>query len=1012
MDEEDQSSSGHSPLGDEHVRDSTSPGPRQPRAHPVDHTPLHGVLVISYYVEDYSMAIGSAWEHPIRINRSSSVDSMLVHVSDPPYEDPSESSESSSSEEELDSELSDLDESSSDSGSTHSAHEEPDSSPGSHAREAPPNQPPEECDSASQDRTTESFPDPDENDLSDNDLSDIDLSDIGLSDIGLSDNDLSENDLTFFTTSEFSTPPITIGPEASEPELILPSIQFDQDDMAPRRSQRSGLPSDGRHILLPQSQANREKRARERQTQQRLAQVQEKEAQEKEAQEMQARQKEATERLKTLELSETQDDKCSEANFPLTKSSLPSPQERVLGPGTNEVVIDYLAKKGYSRTEAMLRMESANQEIDGRPLPQLGEDSRPKTRQGFDLIKNWVEENLDLYKPELRRVLWPLFVYSFFNMVTSFYPQDAKAFFEANKNMFLPEHTDDIRHFEPISLPEHLQDNSIAKLYRNNKFRVVLSNPAYTNLLQFLESKDKEGGSVMNAILSSYCSVKTLDRATDDRFSFAAMLSQIGAGQTFPAEDEGIPGHHPGSAYTGDNPAMAGTLPRLRLGKMPMEPTLEEDVRAELAEEDQKQGPPAGRNTLTQEFEEMIKKEEDDEAPSRADIPFPESTARDVEIEVKRVMEHRDRFEIKGRTGGVGPGVSVCMFTFHNTFDNINCMDVSDDNALIAAGFQQSYIRVWSVDGKHIPKSGPEFADMPDANSHRLIGHSGAVYAVAFPPCASAREGVPEDERVYTGPRWLLSSSADKTIRLWSLDAWQCMVIYKGHHGPVWDLRWGPFGHYFVSGSNDRTARLWVSDHIRQQRIYVGHDQDADCVCFHPNSAYVFTASSDHTVRMWAITTGNAVRMFTGHTGNITAMECSRDGKLLASADDQGTIILWDLAPGRLLKRMRGHGKGGIWSLSWSVESTVIVSGGADGTVRVWDVAGPQEGQGRIIGEGGAGTKIDAGPAPAGQNKKKKAKETVVTSDQISAFPTKKTPVYKVKFTNMNLVIACGAYLP
>ncbi|CAG8426757.1 unnamed protein product [Penicillium salamii] len=915
------------------------------------------------FLADYRRANGSARDYPVRNNRSSSVDSMLVHVSDSEYpmdDDPTESSDSCS-EEDLDWELSDLDEASSDSGSTHSAHEEPTSSPDSHAREAQPNQSSEEFDSTPQDPTTKSSPDPDQ---------------------------LSENDPTFSSTSDFSTLSITIGPEVSEQELILPSIEFDQDDMAPRRSQRSGLPSDGRRRLLPQSQANREKRARERQTQQRLAQVQEKEAQEKEAQENEARQKEATERLKALELSETQDDKGSE-------------------------VIDYLAKKGYSRTEAMLRMESANQEIDGRPLPQLGEDSRPKTRQGFDLIKNWVEENLDLYKPELRRVLWPLFVYSFFNMVTSFYPQDAKAFFEANKNMFLPEHTDDIRHFEPISLPEHLQDNSIAKLYRNNKFRVVLSNPAYTNLLQFLESKDKEGGSVMNAILSSYCSVKTLDRATDDRFSFAAMLSQIGAGQTFPAEDEGIPGHHPGSAYTGDNPAMAGTLPRLRLGKMPMEPTLEEDVRAELAEEDQKQGPPPGRNTLTQEFEEMIKKEEDDEAPSRADIPFPESTARDVDIEVKRVMEHRDRFEIKGRTGGVGPGVSVCMFTFHNTFDNINCMDVSDDNALIAAGFQQSYIRVWSVDGKHIPKSGPEFADMPDANSQRLIGHSGAVYAVAFPPCASAREGVPEDERVYTGPRWLLSSSADKTIRLWSLDAWQCMVIYKGHHGPVWDLRWGPFGHYFVSGSNDRTARLWVSDHIRQQRIFVGHDQDADCVCFHPNSAYVFTASSDHTVRMWAITTGNAVRMFTGHTGNITAMECSRDGKLLASADDQGTIILWDLAPGRLLKRMRGHGKGGIWSLSWSVESTVIVSGGADGTVRVWDVAGPQEGQGRIVGEGGAGTKIDAGPAPAGQNKKKKkAKETVVTSDQISAFPTKKTPVYKVKFTNMNLVLACGAYLP
>jgi transcription initiation factor TFIID subunit 5 len=254
-------------------------------------------------------------------------------------------------------------------------------------------------------------------------------------------------------------------------------------------------------------------------------------------------------------------------------------------------------------------------------------------------------------------------------MVTSFYPQDAKNFFEANKNMFLPEHTDDIRHFEPISLPEHLQDNIVAKLYRNNKYRVVLSNPAYTNLLQFLESKDKEGGSVMNAILSSFCSVKTMDRAADDRFSFASMLNQMAPGQSSPAEDEGIPGHHPGSAYTGDNPAMAGTLPRLRLGKLPMEQTLEEDVRAELAEVDAKEPPAAGRNTLSQEFEQMIKKEDEDEAPSRADIPFPPSTARDVEVEVRRVMEHRDRFEIKGRTGGVGPGVSVCMFTFHNTLD-------------------------------------------------------------------------------------------------------------------------------------------------------------------------------------------------------------------------------------------------------------------------------------------------------------------------------------------------------
>ena len=46
-------------------------------------------------------------------------------------------------------------------------------------------------------------------------------------------------------------------------------------------------------------------------------------------------------------------------------------------------VIDYLAKKGYNRTEAMLRMESASQEIDGRPLPPMSDDTRPKFKPAF-----------------------------------------------------------------------------------------------------------------------------------------------------------------------------------------------------------------------------------------------------------------------------------------------------------------------------------------------------------------------------------------------------------------------------------------------------------------------------------------------------------------------------------------------------------------------------------------------------------------------------------------------------
>ena len=37
-------------------------------------------------------------------------------------------------------------------------------------------------------------------------------------------------------------------------------------------------------------------------------------------------------------------------------------------------VIEYLSKKGYSRTESMLRVESANQDAEGKPISTKVED--------------------------------------------------------------------------------------------------------------------------------------------------------------------------------------------------------------------------------------------------------------------------------------------------------------------------------------------------------------------------------------------------------------------------------------------------------------------------------------------------------------------------------------------------------------------------------------------------------------------------------------------------------------
>lgn len=65
-------------------------------------------------------------------------------------------------------------------------------------------------------------------------------------------------------------------------------------------------------------------------------------------------------------------------------------------------------------------------------------------------------------------------------------------------------------------------------------------------------------------------------------------------------------------------------------------------------------------------------------------------------------------------------------------------------------------------------------------------------------------------------------------VRLWSLMTWTCLVIYKGHTFPVWDVKFSAHGYYFATASHDRTARLWATDQHQPLRVFAGHFSDVD----------------------------------------------------------------------------------------------------------------------------------------------------------------------------------------
>ena len=225
-----------------------------------------------------------------------------------------------------------------------------------------------------------------------------------------------------------------------------------------------------------------------------------------------------------------------------------------------------------------------------------------------------------------------------------------------------------VKLFETVKLPQQVLENETTRLYHKEKYRLSFNESAYFSLITFLETNSDKGGKIVLYILSTYTEVKTEKRGPLNQYSFEAILkhAQSTAAAAADSEEiEGIPGVFAGVT----NKDIKTNTTALKLGMMAMEPELAGDVRAELEELDAKEPPLAGRSSLVDVFDRNIKREDSADGPTRLEIPLPPSRARDLAMEVQKIRENRDRFKIEGRTGGVGPGVSVCIYTFHNTFD-------------------------------------------------------------------------------------------------------------------------------------------------------------------------------------------------------------------------------------------------------------------------------------------------------------------------------------------------------
>ncbi|ETO29294.1 WD-40 repeat protein [Reticulomyxa filosa] len=207
-----------------------------------------------------------------------------------------------------------------------------------------------------------------------------------------------------------------------------------------------------------------------------------------------------------------------------------------------------------------------------------------------------------------------------------------------------------------------------------------------------------------------------------------------------------------------------------------------------------------------------------------------------------------------------------------------------------------------------------------------LRGHANTVNSVRFSP-----DGLK-----------VISSSNDKTIRIWDVSSGEQLHILEGHSNSSVAAEFSPDGCSVVSCSDDKTIRIWDVASGKEILIFEGHLDSIWDVNFSSDGKYIVSCSIDKTIRLWDINSGKEIRQMTGHYNCMRNIHFSPNCQMIVSSSDDKTIGLWDVATGKRLNQFIGHSDC-VASARFSPNGQFIVSSSWDRSIRIWDVESGKE---------------------------------------------------------------------
>lgn len=215
-----------------------------------------------------------------------------------------------------------------------------------------------------------------------------------------------------------------------------------------------------------------------------------------------------------------------------------------------------------------------------------------------------------------------------------------------------------------------------------------------------------------------------------------------------------------------------------------------------------------------------------------------------------------------------------------------------------------------------------------------LSGHSISITSIAF----------------NRNNKQIVSTSKDKTIRIWNVDKGECERTYT-FSDIIYNASFSPDGKRIlfekeisfidtIEGISKNEIRLFDIKPANEPIILDSGSDSVLSANFSPNSELAVSSYSNGLIKIWDTNNGECVKVISAHAGHHVRTVCfSHSGDSIVSASSDETIVIWYYKENNRHVILKGH-KDHVTSAFFDINDERIISTSVDSTIRIWDKTG------------------------------------------------------------------------